>query len=136
MTQHTHIFTIMKNPARRTAQKVTPKDPKRSKNDLKCAFVGGPGLADCAKRFQSARPLCLQRGAWGVLRSEAQFKLRFFEQLSLTSSSYFSRIPFIDPIPRTSRSAQPDITPRFSATFINPRLRIDIALSTVLSHDP
>ena len=51
-TQHTNIFTIMKNPARRTAQKVTPKDPKRSKNDFKCAFVGGPGLADCAKRFQ------------------------------------------------------------------------------------
>jgi hypothetical protein len=39
-TQHTNIFTIMKNPARRTAQKVTPKDPKRSKHDFKCAFVG------------------------------------------------------------------------------------------------
>ena len=38
-TQHTNIFTIMKNPALRTAQKVTPKDPKRSKHDFKCAFV-------------------------------------------------------------------------------------------------
>jgi hypothetical protein len=33
-------------------QKVTPKDPKRSKNNFKSAFFGGPGLADCAKRLQ------------------------------------------------------------------------------------
>ena len=33
-------------------QKVTPKDPKRSKSYFKSAFVGGPGLADCAERFQ------------------------------------------------------------------------------------
>ena len=61
-TQHTNIFTIMKNPARRTAQKVTPKDPKRSKNDFKCAFVGGPGLADCAKRFQLTDKTTLKCG--------------------------------------------------------------------------
>ena len=29
-------------------------------------IVFNPGPADCAKRLQSARPLCLQRGAWGV----------------------------------------------------------------------
>ena len=62
MTQHTHIFTIMKNAARRTAQKVTPKDPKRSKNYFKCAFVGGPGLADCAKRFQLTDKTTLKCG--------------------------------------------------------------------------
>ena len=30
-------------------------------------IIFNPGPADCAKRLQSARPLCLQRGAWGVL---------------------------------------------------------------------
>ena len=33
-------------------QKVTPKDPKRSKSDFISAAFLGPGLADCAERFQ------------------------------------------------------------------------------------
>ena len=42
-------------------------NPKRSEKNSKSQAFSGPGLADCAKRLQSARPLCLQRGAWGVL---------------------------------------------------------------------
>ena len=51
-------------------RKLTPKvDPFRShaKMSSKSGPFSDPGPADCAKRLQSARPLCLQRGAWGVL---------------------------------------------------------------------
>ena len=60
MTQHTHIFTIMKNPARRTAQKVTPKDPKRSKHDFKCAFVGDLAWRTARSAFNKflGQPAC------------------------------------------------------------------------------
>ena len=45
---------------------MTPKSPPIVRKSSKSQAFSEPGPADCAKRLQSARPLCLQRGAWGV----------------------------------------------------------------------
>ena len=51
------------------AQKYPKSDPEgpKTSNKLPKRHIWDPGPVDCAKRLQSARPLCLQRGTWGVL---------------------------------------------------------------------
>ncbi len=83
--------------------KIIPKSPKIAKKSSKSQAFSGPGLADCAKRLQSA-PL-LAKGSLGVLRSEARFFLVFDPSKSLPGSS--------------AQSAISPILKHFSVTFFS-----------------
>ena len=62
--------------SQKVPQTVTQKDPKRKEHDYQSATMLGPaGLADCAERFESARPLLARE--LGRAGSEAQFVLDF-----------------------------------------------------------
>ena len=79
-----HPTCSQSSPQRRILlERVIPKDPKpkSTTSNFENAAIFGPGLMDCAQRFESGRRLLAKEG--GGAKSKTQFALDF-DPLKLT----------------------------------------------------